>query len=176
MVLTFDDSSRGQFNILPDETVDPDSAVGILLAFHQAHPADWPLRATFFVLQDVDAQIEPLANTATRTINDFGTLARDVDKEVEPLASEAKGTMREYRKLGRNVNAKVTPLSKSALEALDTARSALNSIDGLVGKKSPTRADLDSALQELAGAARSLRLLADYLEKHPDAIIKGKGY
>jgi peptidoglycan/xylan/chitin deacetylase (PgdA/CDA1 family) len=55
VVLTFDDSSRGQFNILPDETVDPDSAVGILLAFHQAHPADWPLRATFFVLQDVDA-------------------------------------------------------------------------------------------------------------------------
>ena len=54
VVLTFDDSSRGQFNILPDETVDPDSAVGILLAFHQAHPADWPLRATFFVLQDVD--------------------------------------------------------------------------------------------------------------------------
>jgi len=54
MVLTFDDSSMGQFRMLPDGQVDPDSAVGILLAFHQAHPADWPLRASFFVLQDVD--------------------------------------------------------------------------------------------------------------------------
>ncbi len=54
VVLTFDDSSIGQFRILPDGTVDPDSAVGILLAFHQAHPADWPLRATFFPLLDVD--------------------------------------------------------------------------------------------------------------------------
>ncbi|MFQ5575861.1 MAG: putative glycoside hydrolase [Anaerolineae bacterium] len=55
VVLTFDDSSIGQFRMLPDGSVDPNSAVGILLAFHQAHPADWPLRATFFVLQAVDA-------------------------------------------------------------------------------------------------------------------------
>ncbi len=54
VVLTFDDSSVGQFRMLPDGRVDPDSAVGILLDFHRAHPADWPLRATFFVLQDVD--------------------------------------------------------------------------------------------------------------------------
>jgi peptidoglycan/xylan/chitin deacetylase (PgdA/CDA1 family) len=54
VVLTFDDSSVSQFRILPDGQVDPNSAVGILLDFHRAHPADWPLRATFFVLQDVD--------------------------------------------------------------------------------------------------------------------------
>ncbi len=54
VVLTFDDSSISQFRILPDGAVDPNSAVGILLDFHQRHPADWPLRATFFVLQDVD--------------------------------------------------------------------------------------------------------------------------
>lgn len=55
VVLTFDDSSIGQFRLLDDGSVDPDSAVGIMLAFHQQHPADWPLRGTFFVLQDVDA-------------------------------------------------------------------------------------------------------------------------
>lgn len=55
VVLTFDDSSIEQFRLRPDGTVDPNSAVGILLDFHQAHPADWPLRATFFVLLDVDA-------------------------------------------------------------------------------------------------------------------------
>ena len=51
IVLTFDDSTIGQFRVLEDGSVDPDSAVGILRAFHTAHPADWPLRATFFVLQ-----------------------------------------------------------------------------------------------------------------------------
>jgi peptidoglycan/xylan/chitin deacetylase (PgdA/CDA1 family) len=54
VVLTFDDSSSGQFRMLPDGTVDPNCAVGILLDEAQKHPQDWRLRATFFVLLDVD--------------------------------------------------------------------------------------------------------------------------
>jgi peptidoglycan/xylan/chitin deacetylase (PgdA/CDA1 family) len=55
LVLTFDDSSIEQFRIMQNGGIDPNSAVGILRDFHALHPADWPLRATFFVLQDVDA-------------------------------------------------------------------------------------------------------------------------
>ncbi len=54
VVLTFDGATPGQFRLLPDGSPDPDSAVGILRAFHDAHPADWPLRATFFVAPDGD--------------------------------------------------------------------------------------------------------------------------
>lgn len=55
VVLTFDGSTPGQFRLLPDGSVDPDSAVGILKAFHDAHPADWPLAATFFVIAGGDS-------------------------------------------------------------------------------------------------------------------------
>jgi paraquat-inducible protein B len=34
---------------------------------------------------------------------------------------------------------------------------------------------LRKALEELGDAARSLRVLLDYLERHPDALIFGKG-
>ncbi len=50
IVLSFDDSDITQFNVLADGTIDADSAVGIMLNFHNLHPADWPARATFFVL------------------------------------------------------------------------------------------------------------------------------
>jgi peptidoglycan/xylan/chitin deacetylase (PgdA/CDA1 family) len=50
IVLTFDDSSAGHFRYLEDGTIDPDCAVGILLAIHEKYGDDWPLRATFFVL------------------------------------------------------------------------------------------------------------------------------
>jgi len=33
---------------------------------------------------------------------------------------------------------------------------------------------MNSALKELAAAARSIRVLADYLEQHPEALVKGK--
>ncbi|MGC8873176.1 MAG: polysaccharide deacetylase family protein [Chloroflexia bacterium] len=54
VVLTFDDSSSGQFRLLPDGQVDPDCAVGIILDLAQKEPERWRPRATFFVLLDVD--------------------------------------------------------------------------------------------------------------------------
>lgn len=49
VVLTFDASHISQYRLLADGTLDPNSAVGVLKAFHDEHPADWPMRATFFV-------------------------------------------------------------------------------------------------------------------------------
>ena len=50
VVFTFDDSDISQFRVLDDNTIDADSALGILLEFHHEHPLDWPNKATFFVL------------------------------------------------------------------------------------------------------------------------------
>ncbi len=52
VVLAFDDSDITQFFVLPDRTIDPDSAMGILLNFHAQHKKEWPLHATFFILGD----------------------------------------------------------------------------------------------------------------------------
>lgn len=52
VVLTFDDSSPGQFRYIEKSgrlEIDPDSAVGILEAFVRAHP-EFGLKATFYVL------------------------------------------------------------------------------------------------------------------------------
>lgn len=51
VVLTFDDSSPGQFRLLDDGSVDPDSAVGIMQAAVKA--GGWASRASFYVLLDV---------------------------------------------------------------------------------------------------------------------------
>jgi peptidoglycan/xylan/chitin deacetylase (PgdA/CDA1 family) len=50
VVLTFDDARKSQFRYLKDGRIDPTCAVGVLLAFHNEHPVDWPLRASFYVL------------------------------------------------------------------------------------------------------------------------------
>jgi peptidoglycan/xylan/chitin deacetylase (PgdA/CDA1 family) len=52
VVLTFDDSSPGQYRILDDGTLDPDCAVGILQA--EVARGDWAPKATFFPLLDVN--------------------------------------------------------------------------------------------------------------------------
>ena len=49
VVITFDDARGSQFHSLPNGKIDPNCAVGILEEFH-THHANWPLRATFYVL------------------------------------------------------------------------------------------------------------------------------
>jgi peptidoglycan/xylan/chitin deacetylase (PgdA/CDA1 family) len=53
VVLTFDDSSIGQYRLLDNGTLDPACAVGMLQAAVQQ--GNWASRATFFPLLDVDA-------------------------------------------------------------------------------------------------------------------------
>ena len=47
MVLTFDDSTVSQYAELPDGTVDPQSAIGILLAVAKAHGEDHPVASLY---------------------------------------------------------------------------------------------------------------------------------
>ena len=107
---------------------------------------------------------------------DAHKLLTNVDAQVKPLSTSAQSTLGDISSLARNVDGQVQPVSASAIAALDEAKTALNSVDDLVGKDSATRADLENALNELSKAANSIRTLTTYLEQHPEALIKGKGY
>lgn len=49
VIFTFDDARESQFRYLPDGSIDPNCALGIMQAFQKAHP-DFVLKATFYVL------------------------------------------------------------------------------------------------------------------------------
>ncbi len=71
-------------------------------------------------------------------------------------------------------NDAVSAAMKTADDAATAVEDTAKSVDTLIAEGSPTRAELESLIAELAAAARSIRLLADYLERHPEAFIKGK--
>ena len=120
---------------------------------------------------DIDASISEFKGTMV----DVHKLVNNVNEEVKPLSGKAKSALDEFGKLARHVDSKVDPLAKAATDALESADKAFKSVDDLVGKRSTTRAEVDKTLQEIQKAARSVRLLADYLEQHPEALLKGKG-
>jgi len=128
------------------------------------------------LVANVNGKVDPLAENLNRTIIDARGLVNNVDQQVKPLAGKATSTLDDISTLARDVDARVDPLSKQLSGTLKSVESAFRSVDSLVGKDSPTRAELDSALEELSGASRSLRILAEYLEQHPESLIKGKGY
>ncbi|MGO9606252.1 MAG: intermembrane transport protein PqiB [Candidatus Binataceae bacterium] len=59
-------------------------------------------------------------------------------------------------------------------ETLVSAHGTIDNANKIVAPDSVQSQQLDNTLQEVSRAARSLRVLADYLERHPDALIRGK--
>ena len=89
---------------------------------------------------------------------------------------------REPRTLVQEVNSHTGKLAssleavlKTADQAMKKADSTLGSLGSVVGEDSGVRHELYTALKELSAAARSIRTLADYLERHPEALLHGKG-
>lgn len=57
---------------------------------------------------------------------------------------------------------------------LTNADQVLGNAGTFIAPDSMFNAELNNMLQQGGGAARSLRVLADYLERHPEALIRGK--
>jgi paraquat-inducible protein B len=131
----------------------------------------------------VDAQVDPLIAQLR------GTLAR-----VEPVATAAEATLEtaqaaigdvrpviaDLGRLAARLEAEADPLLASIRSTSDTARATLEgaqltlgSVDRTLEQESPLGFELFEAVRELRGAARSLRSLADYLERVPDAPVYG---
>jgi len=131
---------------------------------------------------NIDSRIEPLVSTVEETVKDYGKLARNVDRQVKPVLSGIRETERHAYKLVKNVDAQVTLLgsrideaAKSANAALVEATKTLNTIEGLTSEDSQMMYQITTTLKELSAAARSIRVWADYLERHPEALVRGKG-
>ena len=103
----------------------------------------------------------------------------EIGADLTKVLGSLNQTLQDASKAVNRIDTDVTPELKMIVGQL---RGTITSVDGvlkntdatLVGKDAPAQQDLRDALQELARTARSLRVLTDYLERHPEALIRGK--
>ncbi len=109
------------------------------------------------------------------TLSDVSRLSNSTDERLTSVTETLDTTLSAIQTLATNLDQQMQPLSDSAKATMDQAASTLRAAESLIGEDSHTRYTLDTTLEELAAAARSVRLMADYLEQNPDALLKGKG-
>lgn len=74
----------------------------------------------------------------------------------------------------RDALAQLDRTLKTASTALDSGRTTLDSANRILEPGSVLGTELSSTLDEVSRAARSIRVLADYLDQHPEALLRGK--
>jgi paraquat-inducible protein B len=138
------------------------------------HALNQTLQNTEKLVENVDSRIEPLVQRIDQTLQDYGRLARNVNNQVKPLAASVKNTAGEAQKLVRNLDNRLKKAIIKVDDALVQAKSTLETIEVFAEEDSYFQKDLGNALNEVEGAARSIRQLADYLARHPEALLRGK--
>jgi len=96
-----------------------------------------------------------------------------IDKmPLEAIGEDLKKLLETTDRMLKRIDTEITPELRTTLEGL---KRVLESADAnLVGKDAAAQQELREALQEITRAAQSIRGLTDYLERNPDALIRGK--
>lgn len=107
-------------------------------------------------LQQLPANLDATLADVGAAADSFNTLAQDLDAEIGPLAAELKSAF-------GNLDG-----------ALQTAQATLATLERQLSGDTGLEYELTSALREVRDAASSLRALTDYLQKNPEALLRGK--
>lgn len=98
----------------------------------------------------------PIRNALENTLKQMDSASSSIQKELPEALSTFRAAM------------------QSMAQASDKLRLLANSAENTIGRDSPTMNELHRLLKESISAARSLRNLADLLERNPEALLKGR--
>jgi paraquat-inducible protein B len=94
--------------------------------------------------------------------------------ELKHSIQELDRTLTHLDQITAGVEPEVQPLLASLRQTSEAAQHTLAAADGIVGNSAASGADLTRLVRELTDAARSIRDLTDYLDRHPEALIRGR--
>jgi paraquat-inducible protein B len=124
-------------------------------------------------MENIELQLKSiLAKLDKMPVEEIGKGLRKTIETLDETLQSANRTL-------TRVDAETLPEAKKTLEDLRRAATAaerlLSSTDTtLLGPDAPAQQELRDALQEFTRAARAVRELADYLERNPEALLRGK--
>jgi len=114
---------------------------------------------------DIEAQIAGIVKKLNKV--PFEQIGQDVHKMLGSLDA----TLKQTEQLAKTVNSDLAPQMK---ETLAEARRTLGAARQVFGEDAPLQRDARDTLDQVAKAAASVRVLTDYLQLHPESLIRGK--
>ncbi|MFO1298477.1 MAG: hypothetical protein U1F25_19750 [Rubrivivax sp.] len=122
----------------------------------------------------LERDLPPLARSAQAAFGEGQRAASSVGRSAEQLAQQVGAAASQVQgQVGAVSAAGVTTLAQVQRSA-EALRLAAEALRGTAAEDSSLRLNADRALADVSRAARSLRELAELLERHPEALLRGK--
>lgn len=120
---------------------------------------------------------------AALPIAEIGASLHDVISHIDQatsgpeLARSMKSldrTLANLDQITQQANKEIGPTLESLHRTADAAQQTLEAAQRLMGSGGDRSRDLPAMIHELTDAARSIRALTDYLDQHPEALLRGR--
>ncbi|HSB95899.1 MAG TPA: MlaD family protein, partial [Spongiibacteraceae bacterium] len=100
------------------------------------------------------------------------SVAKKIEKfPIEQIGNNLEQMLASGNRLMQRLDSETAPEAQATLQA---ARKALDELGQTLSNDSQFKQDTSAMMRELTRAAQQLRLLSDYLERHPEALLRGK--
>ncbi|KVC41820.1 mammalian cell entry protein [Burkholderia pseudomultivorans] len=125
----------------------------------------------------IDVSHQPLElPTVPNTLDELQLQVADIAKKLDKVPFDQIGAnlnsaLSNADKLFKQLDTQVAPEARDTLSA---AKQTFSTAEATLQQDSPLQSDVRGALKELTRTLQSLNALADYLERHPESLIKGK--
>lgn len=116
-------------------------------------------------LDEIQTQVSEIARKLSKV--PFDEIGNDLRTTMKSLTR----TLNSAEELTQRLNNDVAP---EVVAAMKDVRKTLNAAEHTLAEDAPLQQDLRQTLQEVSRAAGSLRILTDYLERHPESLVRGK--
>jgi paraquat-inducible protein B len=124
-----------------------------------------------------DASIRPVElPTVNGTFQELGASAGRLVKKVNdlPLEQIAADLHTDLKDLHETLSELHTRVLPNAVDTLSALHGTLDSVDRTLDVESPLQRGLTETLSESRSTLQAVRELADYLDRHPDALLRGR--
>jgi paraquat-inducible protein B len=108
---------------------------------------------------------------------DAKAILASIHAQTDPVLTDLKQATYSLKTIlanGEPVPGKISEALTVAVRTLNQAETALASFADVASDKSPLYRQVTDSLEQLSKAARSLRSLTDFLDRHPEALLWGK--
>ncbi len=120
----------------------------------------------------IPGTFEELQETLTGIVKKLDKLQiEEIGADVRKALASADETLKGADTLLKRLDSDLIP---DLRRALDSASLTLKNAENVLATGSPLQSDLLETLKELNRTLTSVRALADYLQQHPDSLLRGK--
>jgi paraquat-inducible protein B len=113
----------------------------------------------------------------THLDSQIGTIASDVHGTTDAarsLFAQTEKTLRFDEGVPGQIASGLTGTLSAAQRTLEETQKAVENVNGIAAQNANLGYEMGKALEQITELSRSMRVLADYLERHPETLIRGK--